>query len=120
MRIFSAPGTIEGINTLKDRGTKVVFVTHELNPDDMASLFSFHQKEGVMAFKEEDFADKEIIKLDNSSSYASIPNKKTPSQRLRAAFYRLWEQQGKPSGDFEPYYQRRMEAIIQQVLDKLD
>lgn len=119
MRIFSAPGTIQSIRTLKDRGAQVLFTTRELGAEDMASLFSFHLKEGVMAFKEEQFADQELIDLNVKSSYASLPEQKTPSQRLRAAFYRLWEQQNKPGGEFEPYYRAKIESIITQIKEKL-
>lgn len=48
---------------------------------------------------------------------------KTPSQRLRAVIYRLWEQSGKQGGrpklDQDEYYEIIMEKLIEQLKSKL-
>jgi len=47
------------------------------------------------------------------------PKGKTPSARLRAVLYRVWENEG---GDveFETWYASKMETLIQHFKDKLD
>lgn len=44
---------------------------------------------------------------------------RTPSQRLRAVLYRLWEIEKQPGEDFDKYYKRKMEEIINWVKRKL-
>lgn len=44
---------------------------------------------------------------------------KTCSQRLRGVIYVLYEQKGK-EGDFEQFYKRQMEKIIDVMKEKLD
>jgi hypothetical protein len=44
---------------------------------------------------------------------------KSPSKRLRAVIYRFWEQIGK-EGDFNQFYSKKMEYIINQFKEKLE
>lgn len=44
---------------------------------------------------------------------------KTPSQRLRAVLYILYQQEG-AKGDFEAFYNNRMEKLIEVIKAKLD
>lgn len=44
---------------------------------------------------------------------------KTPSQRLRAVLFILWRQ-ADGTGDFEDFYRRRIEDIINSVKRKLE
>ncbi len=55
-----------------------------------------------------------VIPLDKDA-----PKGKTASQRLRAAIYVLWDQQGK-QGEFATFYTSKMEKIIDFVKDKLE
>lgn len=43
---------------------------------------------------------------------------KTPSMRLRAVLYVAWDQEGK-NGEWEDYYRRKMESIINHIKSKL-
>ncbi len=43
---------------------------------------------------------------------------KTPSQRLRASLYVLWEQRGS-KGDFEEFYEDQMEKFIKRIKQEL-
>lgn len=47
-----------------------------------------------------------------------MKKEKSPSQRLRAVLYIYWEQY-MPTKDFEEYYKRKMENIINLVKSKL-
>lgn len=45
---------------------------------------------------------------------------RSPSQRLRSVLYVLWEQSGRPDGDFEVYYRLKMNQVIEWIKGKLD
>ncbi len=44
---------------------------------------------------------------------------KTPSQRLRAALYIVWEQQRKDVVEFGEFYNTQMERIIEAVKERI-
>lgn len=46
-------------------------------------------------------------------------DQKTPSQRLRAVFYRFWEQDNQGMDDFEFFYRVKMEKIIDNIKGKI-
>ena len=56
----------------------------------------------------------EIVPLE-----AAEDKTKTPSKRLRATLYVLWQQTGE-QGDFEVFYREKMEKLIDFVKNKLD
>ena len=37
---------------------------------------------------------------------------KSPSQRLKAVYFKLWEQDGEGYDDFEQFYESKMEKLI--------
>lgn len=47
--------------------------------------------------------------------WKQINKPKTPSQRLRGALFRLWEQEDKPTMNFELWYQWKMERYILEI-----
>ena len=47
-----------------------------------------------------------------------MSNVKSPSQRLRAVLFLLWEQQGS-WGDFDTWYKAKIEEIIEHFKGKL-
>jgi len=88
--------------------------TAELNIEEKHYLSDNEGKEGFFYFAEAPF--KEIL----------IPNvqlgefeNKTPSERMRAVIWRIWEANGK-KGDFDTYYKSTMEKIIDQLKEKLN
>lgn len=95
---------IEKVETRKDHSLKLIVGTPELPPEDMVQLFQSVNKESIeltMPVHEEDAG-------------------KTPSQRLRAVLYVLWEQGGKEQyPEFDMYYRAKMEHFINAVKDKI-
>lgn len=51
-------------------------------------------------------------------SNAKVPMPKPQSQKLRAVLHRLWETEGEP-GEFEDFYFRHMEFVINAYLQRL-
>ena len=48
-----------------------------------------------------------------------IGDGKSPSSRLRSVIFVWWEQQNKPSEDFEVFYRSTMEKFINHIKEKL-
>ncbi len=96
---------IDKVSTLKDGSVRVSLVTRALSPTQMAELFFW--------------VNKEILAIDIDESNK---DDKSPSQRLRAVLYRLFEQSSDReayNNEFELFYRAKLERIIDQLKDKL-
>jgi hypothetical protein len=113
------PAILESYRSLKDRTIKVIFDCNELTPEQMVGVAQSLQQFGYLAFKTEMFKQREKEAIEGlESSYED--KTKTHSQRLRAVFYRCWEQDQEGYQDFDSYYKYRMEEIINHFKAKLD
>lgn len=106
------PGHIAKIETLKDRSIKVTLETMELGAEKSGQLMISQNMSGVFAFKAEQYTEEEINEFDELKFSVEVPKDKTPSKRLRAVFYRLWEQNNESYSDFNLYYMHKMEKVI--------
>lgn len=115
LRIASA---IEKVESRRDNTWKLIVGTQELAPEDEAVLVALKGKEGHFVFAVQDV----IRESDIPTEKLEFKNEKSPSQRLRAVLYRLWEADLRPTKeiDFELFYRSRMERIIEQLKEKLD
>lgn len=107
-----------GIKTMADKGIRVMFDTNELTGEQFQNLFNMKGKAGKLIFAHEDYklAPDDLVVPDIAKDFKE---EKTPSQRLRAVLYRLW-QQGDQSIDFEVYYRSKMDSMINTLKDKLN
>lgn len=111
MEPFKVAAVLNGVAPLKDGGMSVRFHTQEIPTAEKTVLMEYFQQFGWLLFAPEGTelnVPKEQPKED-----------KTPSQRLRSTLHILWEQRGS-EGDFEAWYRQKMEAIIEQVKEKLN
>lgn len=117
-KVFGCQAIIpkNGLKSMADGGIRVLVDTNELTDDQAAVLFSFKGQEGYFMFAA---SKPELEDLDIPDVTPEFRGEKTPSQRLRAILYRLWEQNG-ASGTFEVYYRTSMEKIMTSLKDKLD
>jgi len=113
------PALLESFRSLKDKTMKLVFETNELTPEQLVSLQQNIQRFGYMAFKENQFKEKEKEMLTELKSYFQDKGK-SKSQRLRAVMYRNWEQKSQGYDVFDDYYNANMERIITQLKNRLD
>ena len=111
--MFQVPAILTSFSTKADGGASVRFSTNEITDEDFLILKKSHQQYGWLCFQENPFQPSDI------PIEAAEDKAKTPSKRLRAVIYVLWEQTGK-QGDFEAFYRDRMEKIIDFVKHKLD
>jgi hypothetical protein len=103
------------VATRADRTLSVQLNSQELPPEHMAKIFELRDKHCVAVvcpFGEEpepiDLADFEI------------PEGKSPSKRMKAVMYRMWENDSKGYKDFELFYLNRMEQLITMLKEKLN
>ncbi len=114
LRIASA---IEKVESRKDNTWKLTVGTQELAPEDEAVLVALKGKEGHFVFSVQDV----IRESDIPTEKLEFKNEKSPSQRLRAVLYRIWENSESPNkSDFELFYRSRMERIIEQLKEKIE
>ena len=108
--ILNIPAAVTKIETTPDRGLKLTILTQELTASARSLIFGFHQKLGYFCFAEREIPDEVVAGLPEFK--AEFKGEKTPAQRLRAVFYRIWERRGR-QGSFDEYYKARMEEIIE-------
>lgn len=104
---------ISTISSRRDGSARVSFETPELESDEFSA---FRELQGINLeayFKPMDFVVKDIKEIK------SEVDTKTPSQRLRAVLFVLYDQEGRP-GEFSEYYSKKMEKMIDFIKDKLD
>jgi hypothetical protein len=113
------PSMLESYRSLKDKTLKITFETNELNPQDLLNIIEHTGQFGYLAFKREPFGQEEKKYLDALESDFLEQTSKTPSQRLRAVFYRLYEQDRSGFDSFELYYSHHMEKLVNHFKSKL-
>ena len=107
---------IQGIRTLVDGGLKLDVITQDLSASDATKLFALRGKMGWMLFKEAGFSKSDIINLPKE--VREFKEDKTPAMRLRSVIFLLWKQ-GNQKEDFDAYYKRAMNLIIEAYKEKL-
>lgn len=93
---------VDSVRTMKDWSCKITLVTRELKPDEMANIF---------------------LSLNKEMMWIDIPDEvwdtKSPSQRLRAVLYRVWESKKGEFKTFSLYYNYVMEQLIDRYKEKI-
>jgi len=105
---------IGSISSRKDRSIAFRVSTGEIEPDQMAAFFPLTGVNVSLLIQPHE-VDGEMDMVEITSE----AEKKTPSQRLKAALWVLWDQQGR-KGLFPVYYAENMERIISKIKDKLE
>lgn len=117
------PAIMSGYRPKVDGGFSVTFSTNILRSDEKQVIDAMYQNLCAVMVKSNGVND---VKFDSDEVEAFdsvdmdlIDNKKTPSQRLRNVFYRLWEQEGK-QGEFKEFYRVKMETLVEHFKQKLN
>lgn len=113
--MLRVPSTITKIVTLADNTVRLQVDCQELAPEDEAEIFKLRNQLGYFVYS----ISKKIETKDIPTEALDFPNEKSPSQRLRAVLYVIWEHAGK-KGEFETYYRGKMERIIEQLKEKIE
>jgi len=101
------------------RGSKMVLHAAELSDMIAGQLVNLAGRQSFcyVAIKEEPFNSEDTKHLEEMRADMEL-NAKTPAQRLRAVLFRLWEQSPEDA-NFNDYYSRVMEKIINHYKEKL-
>lgn len=117
MRKVQLPILVSGIATKVDGSIKITLETREFKPAEATKLFGLRNQEAWIMIAPNAMTEKDV-KLPREKADPAV-GVKTPSQRLRAVIYRLWEQSG-TGADFESYYRIKMDNIIEQLKERLE
>lgn len=109
---FSIPSIMTRVSSMVDGGLSIGFHTKELSPEEKAQAMAFHNQQGWLVFSENELQEQDMPRGD-----ADL-NRKTPSQRLRAVIYVLW-QQSRTELTFPQFYEDYMDKLINQVKEAL-
>ena len=96
------PVSVETIATRHDGSVKIVMGTYELNTQSAVKLFDLRKT-------------LDGFKLDSEKT-----DGKTPSQRLRAVLFVYWKQHKQKEIEFDIFYVRYMNRLIDQIKEKLE
>jgi len=112
------PAILESFRSLRDRTLKLTFETNEPTPEQLVAITHSLQKAGFVAFNPDVFQEKEkefiaSMKVDYDDT------EKSKGQRLRAVFYKLWEQDNQGYDTFTLFYDGQMEKLIRHFKNKL-
>lgn len=101
------------------RSARLVIETQELDDMTAGQLVNLAGKQSYcyIGIKEEDFSPQDREALDEIRADYEMRGK-TPAQRLRGVLYHVWQQAG-TDGNFNDYYAREMERIIEHYKQKL-
>ena len=110
-------GTVESLSTRQDNTVVVKFGTQEMESSEAGKLFHFRNKYCKLLLTDDNISELESELVAASAIKSS--KQKTPSQRMRAVLFRVFEQTGLEI-DFEQYYVTEMERIIEHYKSKLN
>jgi hypothetical protein len=119
-KIISIPTLLWDKGTLNDGGRRLWLTTNELTDDDQKSLimkYGDNKTFGYFTFKETPIAQEDIVDLPDIKP--EFKSDKTPSQRLRAAIFVYWKNKGE-KGEFDDFYKKQMNRIINRIKESLD
>lgn len=108
---------VEGLRSRKDKTIALTLGTQELNPEKAGELFNTngHLVTCYLSIKEHiTDSEKDII-----DSVEAPTQGKTPSQRMRAVMFRMWEQDNEGYQDKNLHYIHHMDKIIDHLKTKL-
>jgi hypothetical protein len=104
---------ITGIRSKVDGSLGITLGTPEMSPEEKAEFMRLQGVNLIALFAPLDEKTVPTYKINRD-----LENK-TPAQRLRGVLYIMWEQAGM-KGDFDEFYRKHMEKIMDTLKDKLD
>jgi hypothetical protein len=113
-KVFQVPAGVSQIKTMSNM-IRISFDTQEnISAESLKRIFEWRNKIGWLLFAvrqiETDDLDLPAIKSDS---------KKSPSERMRAVLFRIWEQDNGGHEVFENFYVWYMEKMIDKLKSRL-
>lgn len=113
MKAVTCEVIIGSVATRADGSIGLRLSTPELKPEEKTVFFELQGHQLKMLLQPEGMGEVELKEVKGEFDH------KTPGQRLRAVLFVLWKQGTDEQGDFEEFYRRRMEQIIDHIKSKL-
>jgi|ERR1035437_5772080 hypothetical protein len=110
---FSA--LLDGISARKDHTLAIRLGSQELTPEESSYLFSLMGSQLWVGI-----AETEIKELEVPEILPEMVGEKSPSLRLKAVLYKLWELKTDQKEPFPRFYENTMFRIIENYKNKLD
>ena len=116
--MFQVPSQVQNIRTLVDGSLKLDVITQELSGKQKTAIFNLHKKIGWFVFKEKQIKKEDLVDLPDFKP--AFKGDRTPSQRERAVMWVYFEKNsGKPE-DFDMWYKRIKERVIEGWKQKIN
>lgn len=112
-------GQIENVTTRKDGTIKLTVGMQEFPPEKMGELFSLNNKL-INTYISSKGIKQDMIDEIDKATVDILHTVKSPSKRLKAVFYLLWEKDSSGYDDFELYYRNKMEQVLDFYKLKID
>lgn len=113
-KLFQVPAILDGVSPLKDGGLSLRFHTNEIKESsEKTKVMDFFSTFGWLQF-----SDQSIHTIPKEAAHREAGSK-TPSQRLRASLFVLWQKRYSDM-PFDPWYESQMEKIIARVQGSID
>lgn len=112
MKAITCSVILTSASTRSDGSVTLRLATPELKPDEKTAFFELQNRECKMLLQPSDGEPAELRDVKGEF------DQKTPSMRLRAVLFVWWKQQNEP-GEFDHFYRRNMERIIDYAKRKL-
>lgn len=114
-------GGVAKVSTLADGSLSLTIHTQELPEETMMRVFQLRKKPGMVLISSDDKITEEELNAVEEFTTDYEFNGKTPSQRLRAVLYRVWESSPKAQEfDFTLWYDAQMNRIIEKYKTAID
>ena len=118
--ILQIPCYITGDKSLMNGSRKLTIQTQEnINPEILHKIISMENKLGWFTFAMRQIKPEDLLDLP-PMDITKLDIKKSPSVRLRNVLYVTFEKQGGKKENFDLWYCREMEKIIQHFKSKLE
>tara|TARA_R100000353_G_scaffold139455_1_gene99255 strand:+ start:167 stop:532 length:366 start_codon:yes stop_codon:yes gene_type:complete len=112
-------GGVNKVSTLADGSMSINIHTQELGEETMMRLFSLRKTPGIILISPDEITEAEIELVSSYNTTLDHNKGKSPSQRLRAVLYRVWEQSSQRY-DFSVWYEKKIEDIIDRFKSTLE
>jgi hypothetical protein len=115
MRPVQFASTLTGARRHVDKTVSVTARSNfEMSVEDFSEIDRLLQSQGWTLFKPNEFVEADVPKDDAPT------DSKKPSVRLRGVLWRIWDQNTDRSEDFDSWYARKMEAVIEHYKQELN
>ncbi len=113
MKAITCPTILDRVSTRSDGSLTLSFSTTELLPDEKLVFLELQKKNLKMLLQPTDEITTEMKEVRGQFET------RTHSQRLRSCLYIYWKQ-ADGTGEFETFYRRQMDEIINNIKTKLE